>query len=71
MVAILLYDYCLTFVTEVERCWGFRLNWGLALFYLNRYLVLFGHVPIMMQYFWSTSNPGKLEVSFSRPKIPG
>ena len=70
-VAILLYDYCLTFVAEVERCWSFRLNWALALFYLNRYLVLFGHVPIVVQYFWSTSDPNKLEVSFSQPKIPG
>jgi len=69
-VGILLYDYCLTFDTEVERCWGARLNWALALFYLNRYLVLFGHVPVMMELFWSTSDPHKLEVSFSRPKAP-
>jgi len=69
-VAILVYDYCLTFVAEVERCWSFRLNWALALFYLNRYLALFGHVPIVVQYFWSTSDPNKLEVSFSQPKNP-
>ena len=70
-VAILLYDYCLTFVAEVERCWGIRLNCALTLFYLNRYLVLFGHVPIMLRYFWPTSDPSNIEVSFSLPKGHG
>ena len=70
-VAILLYDYCLTFGTEVERCWGVgQLNWASGFFYLNRYLVLFGHVPIMLEYFWSTSNPNKTEVSILFPKTP-
>ena len=70
-VAILLYDYCLTFVAEVERCWGVRqLNWALAFFYLNRYLVLFSHAPVMMLYFWSTSNTNKTEVSNLLPKGP-
>jgi len=62
--AVLLYDYCLTLVAEVERCWSARqLNWGLGFFYLNRYLTLFAHVPIMLEFFWSTSNPNKTEVS--------
>jgi hypothetical protein len=61
--AILLCEYCLTFVAEVERCWGRRLNWALGFFYLNRYLALFGHIPIMLEYFLSTSNPNKAEVS--------
>lgn len=62
--AILLYEYCLTFVAEVERCWGSgRLSWALGLFYLNRYLVLFGHVPIMYEYFWESSDQSKAEVS--------
>ena len=69
--AILLYDYCLTFAAEVERCWSaHRLNWALGFFYLNRYLTLFGHVPIMIEFFWSTSNPNKIEVSISLPKGP-
>ena len=67
--AILLYDYCLTLIAEVERCWSARqLNWGLGFFYLNRYLTLFGHVPIMLQFFWSTSNPNKTEVSIPLPQ---
>jgi hypothetical protein len=69
--AILLYDYCLTFVAEVERCWVVRrLSWGLGFFYLNRYLALFGYIPIMMMFFWTTSNLNKTEVSILLLKIP-
>jgi len=70
--AILLYDYCLTFVAEVESWWAVRrLSWGLVFFYLNRYLVLFGHIPIMLGSFWSTSNPNKNEVSMPGPEARG
>jgi len=69
--ATLLYDYCLTFVAEVERCWVVRrFSWGLGFFYLNRYLALFGHIPIMMEYFWTTSNSNTVEVSILLHKIP-
>jgi hypothetical protein len=69
--AILLYDYCLTFGAEVERCWvDRRFSWGLGFFYLNRYLALFGHIPVMMEYFWTTSNSNKVEVSILLLKIP-
>ena len=69
--AILLYDYGLTFAAEVEWCWSARqLNWGLGFFYLNRYLTLFGHIPVMLEFFWSTSNPNKIKVSISLPKAP-
>lgn len=61
--AIALYEYFLTFVSEVERFWtGGSLNWATGLFYANRYLVLFGHIPVMIEYFWSTSNPEKITV---------
>ena len=69
--AIPLYDYCLTFVAEVERCWAVRrLSWGLGFFYLNRYLALFGFTPIMLKFFWTTSNSNKTEVSILLLKIP-
>ena len=62
-LAVLLYDYCLTFIAEVERCWvARRLSWSLGFFYLNRYLTLLGYIPIMLEYFWSTSNPNKTKV---------
>ena len=62
MAAILLYDYWLTVGAEVESCWVAQLSWGLAFFYLNRYLVLFGHVPIMLEFFWSSPYRNKTEV---------
>jgi len=69
--AILLYDYCLTFVAEVERYWVVRrLSWGLGFFYLNRYLVLFGHIPIMVEFFWTSSNSKTTEVSILLLNIP-
>ena len=69
--AILLYDYCLTFVAEVERCWVVRrLNWGLSFFYLNRYLALFGQIPVVVKFFWTTSNSNKTEVTILLLKIP-
>ncbi|CAA7268611.1 unnamed protein product [Cyclocybe aegerita] len=62
--SLLVYDYCLTFVAEVERFWSIRgINWASGLFYLNRYMVLVGHIPVMIEYFWSTSNPDKLQMS--------
>jgi len=70
--AILVYDYCLTLFAEVETCWGVgKLNWGLGLFYLNRYLTLFGYIPVMVQHFGATSNPNKTEVSILLPSSRG
>ena len=70
--AIVLYDYCLTFIAEVERCWVVRrLNWSLGFFYLNRYLTLLGYIPIMLEYLWSTSTPKDTEVSIMLLKIFG
>ncbi|KIM38066.1 hypothetical protein M413DRAFT_30470 [Hebeloma cylindrosporum] len=65
-LSILLYDYFLTFVAEVESCWIAQLSWGLGFFYMNRYLVVFGHVPIMLEFFWSTSYHNKSEERATR-----
>jgi len=49
---ILYYDYALTFHLEVNRFWKMRrLTWASSLFYLNRYLSLVGHIPVIVQYF--------------------
>ncbi|KAJ7270447.1 hypothetical protein C8J57DRAFT_976682, partial [Mycena rebaudengoi] len=58
--AILLYDYALTLGREVARYWGTRLTWGSFCFYLNRYIAIFGTIPIVVQYFSTTSDPQKL-----------
>jgi len=63
---LLVYDYCLTFALEVERFWqSRRLNWASGFFYFNRYVSLLGHAPVMMEFFWSTSNPAKITICHS------
>lgn len=65
-VAILYYDYFLTISWEVERVWKTSgLNWATGLFYFNRYLCLLGHIPVIIEYFWSTSSQRKHDVSHS------
>ncbi|KAF9446618.1 hypothetical protein P691DRAFT_825383, partial [Macrolepiota fuliginosa MF-IS2] len=52
---LLIYDYSLTFVDEVERFWpcgGWDPSYVSILFLLNRYLTIAGHVPVMWEYFW-------------------
>lgn len=63
--AILYYDYVLTFGWEVSRFWGRRLTWATFFFYLNRYFTLFAHIPVVMEYFWTTNAPNKPQVSVS------
>ena len=63
--AILYFDYLLTLVAEVERVWtSGRLNWAIGLFYVNRYVTIFGHIPVLLEFLWVTSNPQKLIVRY-------
>lgn len=66
---ILLHEYLDTLALEVDRMWyptfhGLRMSWNWAsfFFYLNRYLVLFSHGPVMLEFFWRTSDPNKLPI---------
>ena len=48
---ILYYDYLLTFSREVEYFWPISrpcMNGISVIFFLNRYLAIFGHIPIAM-----------------------
>ncbi|KAK7046529.1 hypothetical protein R3P38DRAFT_3346202 [Favolaschia claudopus] len=56
------YDYLLTFGTEVSRYWGTRLTWASFLFYLNRYVSLFGTIPVILQFFWEADSSNKSKV---------
>lgn len=48
---------------EVERFWFSRsLSWASGLFYLNRYLALFGHIPVMVQYYWDLRHSNTKEI---------
>ncbi|EMD39228.1 hypothetical protein CERSUDRAFT_122655 [Gelatoporia subvermispora B] len=51
-IAILLYDYCITFNTEVENFWrGFAFTWASLLFVTNRYLSVLIAVAVLLQSF--------------------
>ncbi|KAJ7107398.1 hypothetical protein C8R44DRAFT_804574 [Mycena epipterygia] len=47
---ILFYDYLLTLERETSRYWGTPITWGTALFYLNRYELLIGVIPVAVEY---------------------
>lgn len=50
---ILYYDYILNLPAEIESFWNRKgFTWASFLFFVNRYLVLFGNVPVMVQFFW-------------------
>lgn len=54
--SILYYDYLLTLPLEIDRFWFNRqasCSWASFLFFLNRYVSLFGHIPIAMEYLWT------------------
>lgn len=54
-LAILYYDYALMVSTEIERFWKtFTLNWVSFLYVANRFLSLFGHIPVLVIYFYPT-----------------
>ncbi|KAF8189500.1 hypothetical protein K438DRAFT_1480439, partial [Mycena galopus ATCC 62051] len=59
--SLLCYEYFITIELEVSRYWGLRSTAPSILFFVNRYGMLFGTVPIVFQYFWTTnSTPHKL-----------
>ncbi|TBU38854.1 hypothetical protein BD309DRAFT_483972 [Dichomitus squalens] len=51
-LAILYYDYALTIGAEVERFWMRRRSLVSHIFFLNRYLALIGHIPVIYEFFW-------------------
>ncbi|KAF8229370.1 hypothetical protein L208DRAFT_1016555, partial [Tricholoma matsutake] len=58
---LLVYEYFLMFSREVERFWNSqRPTWPVVFFFLNRYLTLFGHVPIVFETLWYSTATNKL-----------
>jgi len=48
---------------EVERFWKFkRFTWPVLFFYINRYMTILGHMPVMVETFWRSTSPRKLEI---------
>ncbi|KAF7343833.1 hypothetical protein MSAN_01964500 [Mycena sanguinolenta] len=59
--SLLCYEYFITLELEVSRYWGLRPTVPNVLFFVNRYGMLFGTIPIVFQSFWtSPSTPHKL-----------
>lgn len=52
--AIIYYDFALTFSSELERFWVPRKSIVSAFFFLNRYVGIFGYVPILYQFLASS-----------------
>ncbi|KAJ7604171.1 hypothetical protein DFH06DRAFT_1151351 [Mycena polygramma] len=49
---------------EISRYWGLHFTWVNTLFFANRYGTLRGHLPVVMEYFWSeSSSPAKIKPS--------
>ncbi|KAI1787319.1 hypothetical protein LXA43DRAFT_896391, partial [Ganoderma leucocontextum] len=51
--AILYFDYAITFGAEVERFWKARFSPLSFVFYLNRYLSFFVHIPVIYEFYWA------------------
>ncbi|KAJ7893542.1 hypothetical protein B0H13DRAFT_2339680 [Mycena leptocephala] len=64
---VLVYEYLLTLEREVSGFWGTRLTWGSFFFYVNRYSPLFGNLPILVQYYSTTTDPDKLPLFVLHP----
>jgi len=57
---ILIHEYCITFTREVERFWRHkRTTLVAAFFFLNRYFVPLGHVPVVFHNFWISTAHNK------------
>ncbi|KAJ8073374.1 hypothetical protein PM082_011648 [Marasmius tenuissimus] len=61
---LLYYEYIITFGAEVSRIWAHTsFNAPTVIFYLNRYVAVFGHIPIVLEYFWTApGTPQKAEM---------
>ncbi len=62
---ILYYDYILTFSCEVEVFWPHenRVGWVSSLYFLNRYVAIFGYFPIVLELILSSDSLFRVRVS--------
>ena len=63
LAALVLYDYTLTIGQEIELFWkrSWR-SWTFFLFIANRYITVFGRVPLLVYSFWSSEIDSDLSV---------
>jgi len=64
-IVILYYDYVLTVQIEIERYWNPQcLTWASALFFVNRYGALLGHIPVIYEALSGTAVRGQVRLRF-------
>lgn len=62
-LVILYYDYFLSFSLEYERFWKApKMTGGSCLFFLVRYIPVFGHIPVIVRYFSTVASSEKNSV---------
>lgn len=49
--ALLYYDFVLTIPQEVERYWERKFSLPSFLFFLNRYMSVLCHIPVIIEFF--------------------
>ncbi|KAA1473148.1 hypothetical protein DENSPDRAFT_851409 [Dentipellis sp. KUC8613] len=60
---VLYYDYALTFPAELEYYWRpGSFNWASGVFFINRYVALVGHLPVVYQCFVPPSTIGRHKI---------
>lgn len=45
------YDFVLTIPIEVERYWKGGRSWAAIFYFLNRYLSVLSHIPVVVEFF--------------------
>lgn len=61
--AILYFDYFLTLPAEVDRYWtGSGWSWASFFFFVNRYMSIICHTPVIYEFFWPMPESVRLPV---------
>jgi hypothetical protein len=66
-LVILYYDYILTFSREVEFFWPHenRVGWVSSIYFLNRYVAIFGYIPIVLRLIPGSDSLFRVRVSLT------
>ncbi|KAI0668894.1 hypothetical protein C8Q78DRAFT_215423 [Trametes maxima] len=55
--ALLYYDFFLTLSREIELYWKNTISWPYFLFFLNRYMSVITHIPVIIEFFGDLPAP--------------
>ncbi|KAI0370915.1 hypothetical protein BV20DRAFT_943114, partial [Pilatotrama ljubarskyi] len=54
---VLWYDFVLTIPSEVERYWKGGRSWASIFYFLNRYMSVLSHIPVVVEFFEPSKTP--------------